>query len=360
MRRIVSFFLRRATAAACTLLAMVALTFILFWTIPSTPATFVYPSSQHLTNYELHRADQILGLDRPKIVQIASYVWHAVQGDLGVAWTGITVNGSQHVVGTAVGPPLFAATAVTASIIAGGAVLVLLLSLPLGAVAGRLEGSATDRVISVLTLIGICTHPMIAGLILRTIFGDNLHVLPDGGYCYLWPHSGTTSTGINYSIACQGAVPWAEHLVLPWISFAFLFVALYTRMSRASVLETLHEDFVRTARAKGASETRVLARHVLPSAGLRVLTMIGMEVGTALGICVYIESAFGMPGLGRLAVTVMFSSVDLPQILGVVTMGTFLVVVGNLIVDTLYAFVDPRAGESLRARRAARTTSVVA
>ena len=358
MRRVLSFFIRRSAAAVFTVLAMITLTFVLFWTIPSTPATFVYPYSQHLTSYQIHRSNQILGLDRPKVVQVASYVWHIARGDFGTAWRGVTVNGDQQVVGTAVGPPLFAATAVTASIVAGGAVLVLLLALPLGAVAGRLEGSPVDRAISLLTLIGICTHPMIIGLILRTVFGDNLHLLPAGGYCHLWPHAGVSS-GTDYSVTCNGPVPWAEHLILPWVSFAFLFVALYTRMSRASVLETLHEDFVRTARAKGAGETRVLARHVLPNAGLRVLTMIGMEIGTALGICIYIESAFGMPGLGRLAVTVMFSTVDLPQILAVVTMITVVVVVGNVVVDTLYAIVDPRAGESLRARRSTRATGVL-
>ena len=93
-------------------------------------------------------------------------------------------------------------------------------------------------------------------------------------------------------------VDWATHLILPWLTFALLFLALYTRMIRASVAETIHEDFVRTARAKGASQTRVLARHVLPSAGLRVLTMVGMEIGTAIGVCIYIESAFSIDGLG--------------------------------------------------------------
>jgi peptide/nickel transport system permease protein len=153
---------------------------------------------------------------------------------------------------------------------------------------------------------------------------------------------------------CHGPGQWALHLVLPWITFALLFLALYTRMIRASVADTLHEDFVRTARSKGAREARVMRSHVLPSATLRVLTMVGMEIGTAIGICIYIESAFGIEGLGRAAVRVMGgaqSSIDLPFALAIVTMITLIVVVGNLVVDLLYAVFDPRAGrETARGR----------
>jgi peptide/nickel transport system permease protein len=135
--------------------------------------------------------------------------------------------------------------------------------------------------------------------------------------------------------------------VLPWLTFALLFLAIYTRMIRVSVAETLHEDFVRTARAKGAGEARVLRVHVLPSATLRVLTMVGMEIGTAIGVCVYIETVYGVGGLGRLAVQAMggaTTSIDLPLTVGVVALITLVVVVGNLIVDVLYAVLDPRAG----------------
>jgi peptide/nickel transport system permease protein len=125
-------------------------------------------------------------------------------------------------------------------------------------------------------------------------------------------------------------------------------------MIRVSVAETLHEDFVRTARAKGAGETRVLAHHVLPSASLRVLTMAGMEIGAAIGVAIFVEAAFGMRGLGRLAVTAMGSAnraLDLPLVLAVVTVITVVVVVGNLVVDLLYALLDPRAGrETVRTR----------
>jgi peptide/nickel transport system permease protein len=118
-------------------------------------------------------------------------------------------------------------------------------------------------------------------------------------------------------------------------------------MIRASVAETIHEDFVRTARAKGASQTRLLARHVLPSAGLRVLTMVGMETGTAIGVCIYIESAFSIDGLGRLAVQTLGGggfALILPSTLIIVVLITLIVVIGNLVVDALYAVLDPRVG----------------
>jgi peptide/nickel transport system permease protein len=130
-------------------------------------------------------------------------------------------------------------------------------------------------------------------------------------------------------------------MVLPWITFALLFLALYTRMVRASVAETMPEDYVRTARAKGASEFQIVTRHVLPNASLRILTMIGMEIGTAIGVCVYIESAYGMSGLANASIQAMLG-LDLPTILGVVAATTLIVVVGNLAVDALYAVIDPR------------------
>ncbi len=124
-------------------------------------------------------------------------------------------------------------------------------------------------------------------------------------------------------------------------------------MIRIRVAETLPEDFVRTARAKGAGSFRVLARHVLPNASLRILTMIGMEIGTAIGVCAYIETAFGMQGLGLAGIQALINGggLDLPVILGIVTFIALLVVIGNLIVDALYAFIDPRVRFSIEPGR---------
>jgi peptide/nickel transport system permease protein len=252
----------------------------------------------------------------------------------------------------------------TSPVGSGGAVLVVLLSLPLGAVSGSRIGSWADRVISFTALVLLAMHPMLLGLILRSA-GGRVDWLPTSGYCTFVEHpapplpTGLVVTPGSLPQPCGGPVDWATHLILPRLTFALLFLALYTRMIRASVAETIEEDFVRTARAKGASQLRVLGRHVLPSAGIRVLTMVGMEIGTAIGVCVYIESAFSMRGLGSAAVFELGGGslfLDLPYLLAIVVLITLIVIVGNLVVDLLYAALDPRVGVQ---RGTQRTKSLV-
>jgi peptide/nickel transport system permease protein len=337
MRRApLAFLLRRAFAGLLTVLAIITLSFVGFWAIPSEPAEFIYPSAQHLSNEQIRVGDHLLGVDRPKIVQYVDYLRHLAQGDFGGQWSGATVTANQKLIEQPIKPMLFSALGVTLSIAIGGAVVVLLLAIPLGAIAGRRIGSLADRTISLVTLIGVCTHPMVVGLILRSIFGENLRWAPPDGYCALRPGPGQ----------CGGVADWAAHLALPWATFALLFLALYTRMVRASVDEIAREDFVRTARGKGASEIAVLRSHVLPNATLRLLTMVGMEIGTVIGVSVYVEATFGLFGLGRLGIQTMggSSGLDLPLILAVLTVIALVVVIGNLVVDALYAFFDPRVG----------------
>jgi peptide/nickel transport system permease protein len=336
--RFLAYAARRTVAALFTLCTLILITFVVYWSLPSTPAQFVYPQAQELTKYQLKHANELLGLDRPKAEQYVDYLWQLAHGNVGRYWEGSTLVNNDHLEQQPIGPTLFRSFRETLAIILGGAFFVVLLAIPLGALAGTRVGSPTDRVISIGTLVGVCTHPMVLGLILATTFGyGHLNLLPSGGYCPLI-RGGADS--------CGGVHDWALHLVLPWSTFALLFLALYTRMTRASVAETLPEDYVRTARSKGASEFRVVSRHVLPSASLRVLTMVGMEIGTAIGVCIYIEAAFGISGLGSLAVRAMggaTADIDLPYTLAIVTMITVVVIVGNLIVDLLYAVLDPRA-----------------
>jgi peptide/nickel transport system permease protein len=353
--RVGVFLVRRVGAALFTLCALVLITFVVYWALPSQPARFVYPYAQSLTSYQVKQGNHLLGLDRPKPVQYVDYLWHLAHGDLGKFWGGSQVVNNNELQQAPIGPALFPRLRVTLSIILGGALLVLLLAMPLGAIAGAKVGSARDRTISSLSLVGICTHPMVLGLLLATGFGGfGLKWLPTGGYCPIF--RGPQDT-------CGGLAAWSDHLILPWITFALLFLALYTRMVRASVAETLHEDYVRTARSKGATEPRVMRSHVLPSASLRVLTMVGMEIGTAIGVCIYVESAFGMFGLGRASVLAMGGAtlgIDLPFTLAIVSVITLIVVVGNLVVDLLYAVLDPRAGrETARGRQKALVGGVL-
>ena len=351
MGRLVYFLVRRALAGLFTVWAIVTLAFFAFWAIPSQPAQFVYPFSPHLTDYQIKQADHLLGIDRPHLTLYVDYLWKLLHGDFGSSWASYAqIPGAIPTAGAKFTPPglrsqLFAELGVTLSIVLGGALLVLLLAVPLGAIAGSRLRSLGDRTISLVALIGVCTHPMVIALILRSTIGRHLHWAPDSGYCPLsglhLPAGVVISPGTDRLPTCNGVADWASHLALPWITFTLLFLALYTRIVRASVADTMPEDFVRTARAKGAGEARVIGRHVLPNAALRVLTMIGMEVGTAIGVCAYIETAFAMNGLGLAGIRAMLG-LDLPEILAVVTTITLIVVIANLIVDALYAIIDPR------------------
>ena len=180
-------------------------------------------------------------------------------------------------------------------------------------------------------LIGISAHPVWIGLIFAFFFGFKLGWFPITGYCDF----------INPSTDCGGPVQWAYHLVLPWATFAILFAALYVRMIRANVIETMNEDYVRTARAKGAPEHQVLRSHILRNAMLPVVTMLGMDIGLALGGAIFTESVYALPGLGRRVLQAL-DTFDLPTIMGIVVFATIVIIVFNLIVDLLYAFIDPR------------------
>jgi peptide/nickel transport system permease protein len=353
MKRTLMFLARRLLAGLSTLIAMITIVFVVFWLTPSKPALFLYPGHEGtLTRYEISQGNHLLGLDKPKIEQWAHYVTHLPRGDLGASWSAARITPSQKLVQLPVAAFVDPALRMTLSLLIGGAALVLLLAIPLGAFAGSRVGSIGDRTVSLIALIGICTHPMVIGILVRSLFSDRLHWLPPTGYCPLIKPSGSTG--------CGGVIDWANHLALPWLTFALLFLALYVRMVRTSVADTLHEDYVRTARAKGASELRVISRHVLPNAGLRVLTMIGMEIGTAIGVCIYIEKAYLLPGLASLAVREMAgngTALDLPVILAIVFVISAIVVVGNFVVDAIYVYFDPRI--TFKTERA-RTTKVAA
>ncbi len=352
MRRVALFLVRRIVGGALTLVVVVTLTFLMYWSLSPQPGRFVYAFGIKETAFQLRDGAHRLGADRPKLTQYGDWWWHLLHGDFGHRWTGATL--SNNILTTApIGPTLYPAIRETLSLLIGGAILTVLLALPLGALAGRRVGSLADKLISLGALVGVCTHPIVTGKLLTQWFGIDLHWLPAGGYCAFVK---------QYPQTCGGPVDWTTHLILPWITFAFLFLALYTRMIRASVAESIHEDYVRTARSKGAREARVLLRHVLPNASLRVLTMVGMDIGTALGVAVFVEFSYGFFGLARLSVLAMAGdpsaqATDLPMLLAVVTVITVIVVVGNLLVDLLYAVVDPRTGA---AERQGRTKEIAA
>jgi peptide/nickel transport system permease protein len=223
------------------------------------------------------------------------------------------------------------AAPITAGLVFGGALLWMLVALPIGVLSALRPRSLLDRAAMVFVLIGISAHPVWIGLIFIYFIGYRAELTPLGGYCDV----------INPSTDCGGPVEWAHHMVLPWATFAILFAALYVRMIRANVLEAMNEDYVRTARAKGAPEWLVIRSHVLRNAMLPVVTMLGMDIGLALGGAIFTETVYGLPGLGKTALEAL-EGFDLPAVMGIVVFATICVIVFNLIVDLLYAVIDPR------------------
>ena len=314
------YFIRRVLWACMLFVAVTLVTFVIFYVIPADPAR--QACGQRATRQCIVRARHFLGTDRPVLVQYGKFLDRlVVHRSLGRSFT-TRQDVTQQIV---------QAAPVTASLVFGGAVLWLLISIPVGILSALRPRSLLDRSTMVIVLVGISAHPVWIGLLAAYFAGFKLQIFPITGYCDFFPSGGS----------CGGPVDWAYHLVLPWATFAVLFAATYVRMIRAYVMETLTEDYVRTARAKGASETRVLRRHVVRNALLPVVTILGMDVGLALGGAFFTETVFGLPGLGRLLVG-SIDSFDLATTQGVVVFATLCILVFNLVVDTLYAWVDPR------------------
>jgi len=221
---------------------------------------------------------------------------------------------------------------VTASLVLGAMVMWLLISIPIGIISALKPRSLFDRGSTLFVLIGISAPSFWLGLILSYVFGFKLGWFPISDYCNFSTHSGGE---------CSGPLRWAYHLFLPWISLMFLYAALYVRLIRSSILEVSGEDFVRTARAKGASARRVLTQHILRNSLLIVVTMLGMDLALAFGAAVFIERTFNLHGLGS-ELIIAAGKDDVPVIVGVVVCTCVVVIIVNFIVDVLYAWLDPR------------------
>jgi peptide/nickel transport system permease protein len=210
----------------------------------------------------------------------------------------------------------------------------MIIALSVGIFSALRPRSLIDRAAMVFVLIGVSAHPVWIGLILSYFFGVKWGITPIANYANFF--GAPEDSGLP-----GGPWQWFYHMILPWCTFALLFAALYVRMIRANVMETLNEDFVRTARAKGAPERRILFAHVLRNALLPVVTMLGMDIGVALGGAIFTETVYQLPGLGREAV-VAINAQDLATLQAIVVFATIAILFFNLIVDLLYAWIDPR------------------
>jgi len=318
---LVRYLIRRILWAIVLFLAVTVVTYVLFFIIPANPAK--QACGQACTTAQVKHVAHFLGTDRPIYIQYLKFlrnlVWHH---SLGYSFF------NRQSVNTLV----LQAAPVTASLVIGGAILWMLIAIPVGILSALRPRSMLDRASMTFVLIGISAHPVWIGLIFAYFIGFKWSITPITGYAdFINPPLGEAG----------GPVQWAYHLILPWMTFAILFAALYVRMIRANVLETMNEDYVRTARAKGAPESRVLRSHILRNAMLPVVTMLGMDIGIALGGAIFTESVYGLPGLGKTAIQAI-EGFDLPTIMGVVVFSTICIIVINLVVDLLYAVIDPR------------------
>ena len=312
-----AYLVRRVAWAGVVFFAITMVTFVLFFVLPVSNARFV-----RRTEFESNDFKRALVIDGPIYQQYGQFVGRILRhGSLGSSFDSrADVNAI-----------VWQAAPVTLSLIIGGAIVWMLIAIPVGVLSATRPRSLRDRISMTAVLIGISAHPIWIGLMLSYFVGYRWHLAPINGYCDF----------VHPATSCGGPIQWAFHLMLPWITFAILFAALYARMIRTNVLDVLDEDYVRTARAKGMSEWKVLRSHVLRNAFLPVVTMLGMDIAVTLNAAVFVETVYGLPGLGRTAVRALQRQ-DLPVILGIVVWTTITILLLNLIVDVLYTWLDPR------------------
>jgi peptide/nickel transport system permease protein len=261
------------------------------------------------------------GLDLSVAMQLANYLWRLIRLDLGFS----------AIYGKPVAIVIAERLPVTLLLMTTALSFAFFMGLVLGVVAARRVNKWPDTLISTLGLIFYATPSFWFGLMAIVVFSIYLQWLPAGGFEDIT----VVHTGLSRTLDI------AAHLVLPALTLGLIFLAIYLRIMRASMLEVLNLDFVRTARAKGLDETRVVTRHVLRNALLPMVTLIGLQAGTMLGGSVVVESVFSLPGLGRLAYESVVQR-DLNTLLGIVFVSALLVIVVNFAVDLAYARLDPR------------------
>jgi peptide/nickel transport system permease protein len=333
---VVNFLIRRLLAAIALLIIVSMVTFAIFFLVPRlTGASTSDLASRYVGKtagpQAIHEVEIRLGLNKPLVIQYWNFVKGIVVGthyNFGPdkVYCGPPCFGYSFVNQTPVWPDLMDRLPVTLSLAGGAAVLWLVFGVTTGVISALKRGSAIDRASMGIALAGVSLPIFFTGLLSLAIFRNDLKWFPGAG----------TYVGLT-----QNPATWAANMVLPWVTLAFLQAALYARLTRAGMLETMGEDYIRTARAKGLPERVVIVRHALRATLTPVLTIFGIDLGTLLGGAVLTEGTFSLPGLGKFAIDSINNN-DLPRVLGVVMLGAFFIVLANLVVDVLYAVIDPR------------------
>ena len=316
------YLVRRLLWAGVLFIAVTFVTYVIFFLVPANPARLA--AGQTATPEMIEEVERFLGLDKPIHIQYFRFLKRLVlEGSLGQSF----LNRRP------VNQEIYNAAPVTASLVFGAMLMVLAVSLPIGILSALRPRSLLDRAAMVYVLIGISLPSFWIALVLSYIVGFRLGWTPIAGYCEV--------VSIPEASTCGGFFDWAYHMILPWTTLAIVVAGTYVRFIRAEVMETMTQDYVRTARAKGAPERQVMRSHVMRNAMLPLVTIIGLDIGILLGGAIFIEQVFGLPGLGTTAIN-SISQFDLPVLQGVVIFGAIAIIVFTLIVDLLYAWIDPR------------------
>ncbi len=307
-------YLARRVLATIPVMAIVALfVFSLLYIAPGDPAAII--AGDQASPADVERIREGLGLDRPFPVRFGEWVWHVVQGDLGTSiFTNLPVT---TMIAQRLEP--------TISLMILTLILSVGVAVPMGVLAAWKQGTWIDRVIMIMAVFGFSVPVFVVGYLLAYVVALQLEWLPVQGYTPL----------------ARGLWPWLSNLILPSIALGGVYIALIARITRATMLEVLSQDYIRTARAKGVGNRTVLFLHALKNAAVPIVTVIGIGVALLIGGAVVTESVFAIPGLGRLVVDAILRR-DYPVIQGVVLLFSFVYVLVNLGVDLLYTVFDPR------------------
>ena len=309
----VSYILRRILSTLPVMGIVALFVFSLLYIAPGDPAAVI--AGDQASPADVERIRQSLGLDRPFLIQFGSWLWNIVHGDLGTSiFTNLPVSAmiAQRI------EPTFSLMAITL-------VLTILVAVPLGVVAAWKAGSWVDRTIMAFAVFAFSLPVFVVGYVLAYVFALQFEWLPVQGYTPL----------------AAGLWPWLQNLILPALALGSVYIALIARITRASMLEVLQQDYVRTARAKGLGQRNILFVHALKNAAVPIVTVIGIGIALLIGGAVVTESVFAIPGLGRLTIDAILRR-DYPVIQGIVLLFSFLYVLVNLMVDVTYTLVDPR------------------
>jgi len=311
------FLLRRILAVLPVLFVVSLVVFLILRLAPGDPAAVIAGNSA--TNEDIAKIQVQLGLDRSIPVQYGIWMGNVFQGDLGFSY--YLNKPVTELIAQRVEPTL--------SLAFGTVILAILIAVPLGTLAAWRMGGWLDRLLSGFSVAGFSVPVFVIGYLLIYFFAIRLEWLPVQGYKSL---SGPSAAG-----------PWAwmRQLILPWMTLAMIYVALIARVTRASVSEALTEDYIRTARAKGISETAVLLRHALANAAVPIVTVVGIGIALLIGGVVVTETVYAIPGLGSLTVDAVLNR-DFPVIQGLVLLFSVSYVLINLLVDLSYLVLDPR------------------